>query len=339
MNKRLKINRLVNRYCDELSYLGRSKQSVSLKRARLLKMIGIAKETNVKKYDAKTAKYIRDCLYQCPKNTEKIQCFKGMTIEEIINLNKELKYKLLNELTVEGYISAFRDFFTWLVHEDEVKKNPFDGLKLKRRKLIALHKRRSAYTNEELDRIFNAKFLKKGNYSNCFRFWILPLLRFTGARLNELIQLESKDFEIIDNIYCVHLYPYEYKTEYSGRTIPVHPRLIEMGIKEFVRVMDGELFPETRKYKKCRTDGVSKWAQYWRKKMGFGSGKDLYSFRHTYINELKQKNIQRNKIAYLVGHARDVTLDLYGKPYPQSELFKVINEIDSSHTRNTATFE
>lgn len=339
MNKRLKIYRLVNSYCEELSFLGRSKQSVYLKKRRLMKMIDIAQVKKVKEYNGKTVKYIRDCLYKCPSNSGKIREFKGMNIEQIIEKNKTLKYQILNETTVEGYISALRDFFCWLVHEGEVEKNPVSDLKLKRRKLIAPHKKRSAFSDEDLENMFELNFLKKGNYSNGFRFWILPLLRLNGGRLGEFIQLESKDFETIDGVFCMHLYPDEYKTNNSGRTIPVHPRLIDMGIKEFIKVMDGELFPETRKYQKCRTDGVSKWAQYWRKKIGLGKGKDLHSFRHTFINELKQKNVPRNKIAYLVGHASDVTLDLYGKPYPQSVLFEVINKIDSSHTLNTATFE
>ncbi|WQN27719.1 hypothetical protein ULE26_21360 [Stutzerimonas stutzeri] len=72
-----------------------------------------------------------------------------------------------------------------------------------------------------------------------YRFWLLPLGLYTGARLNELCQLRVHD--VIQDVHGVDLidindngYNKSLKTGPSARQIPICSKLVEMGFLNFV---------------------------------------------------------------------------------------------------------
>ncbi|BCN26290.1 hypothetical protein VYA_34820 [Vibrio alfacsensis] len=53
-----------------------------------------------------------------------------------------------------------------------------------------------------------------------------------------------------------------------------------------------------------------------------------YSFRHTFIDELKQAGVEESMVAQLVGHTHSsMTFGRYGKKYPIQKLSLVIEDI------------
>ena len=53
-----------------------------------------------------------------------------------------------------------------------------------------------------------------------------------------------------------------------------------------------------------------------------------YGFRHTFIDELKQKGIEESLVAQIVGHTHhSLTFGRYGKKYPIEKLSGVIEKI------------
>ncbi|TON37638.1 hypothetical protein CGH57_24835, partial [Vibrio parahaemolyticus] len=72
---------------------------------------------------------------------------------------------------------------------------------------------------------------------------------------------------------------------------------------------------------------TSKWANYWRKKLGFGKGKNLISFRHGFIDGLKKSGVELEKRAQLAGHSINTTADVYSKDYPMDVMFEVVSLI------------
>ncbi|NOH33660.1 hypothetical protein [Vibrio chagasii] len=80
---------------------------------------------------------------------------------------------------------------------------------------------------------------------------------------------------------------------------------------------------------------ASKWFSRRREKLGLGRGKDGHSFRHSFVNELKQKLENFELIRELVGHEDpSVMTSVYSRAYNPKVLLTAINQIDDSHVAN-----
>ena len=68
------------------------------------------------------------------------------------------------------------------------------------------------------------------------RRWVPWLCAYTGARVNEITQMRSRDVMIVDGLHCVRITP-EAGTvkDAKERIVPLHPHLIELGFVKFVR--------------------------------------------------------------------------------------------------------
>lgn len=327
MNREIYL--ILKSHLDNLKSVGRSKETIKLLEKRICTIFDLSDIRNIK--NIKNLKYsdalaIRDKLYQLPKNASKIKEFNGLSKNEIIELNNRKiidKYQTIAIDTVDGYLSAISDFFDWCINNGLLDKNHFKNLKKKRKSLVRPNKKGREFDCVELNEI--SKYLhSKYKPEDGYKYYIVPLLRYTGARLNELIQMSYDDIRIVDGVYCIDIYPDQYKTKNSGRTIPIHPKLIDIGFLDYIKSKNGDLFPETHKFKKCRTDGVSKWSKRWRDKMNLKEGKNLRSFRHNFIDELKKRDVDLEVRAQLAGHRINVTADVYSKDYSMKEMYKYI---------------
>ncbi len=125
------------------------------------------------------------------------------------------------------------------------------------------------------------------------------------------------------------------KNQNSQRFIPVHSELLAIGLvvhAEKTRASDHErLWPEFRR----NTHGsysasYSKWFGQYKNVIGItNSKKTFHSFRHTFIDQLKQLDVPDGKIQELVGHANhSITTGRYGKPYRPVALKEIIEVLD-----------
>lgn len=168
-----------------------------------------------------------------------------------------------------------------------------------------------------------------------YRFWLMPLGIFTGARLNELCQLRVHD--VIKDVHGVNLisindngFQKSLKNQQSRREIPVCSKLIGMGFLEFVeerRRADGadallfsELsFDEKHLYSRdpsrffCGpTTGAGFIGKYCPHTVG--GGWNFKSFRRSFAIRLELSGVPASTIAYLLGHeggVPQVTQDHY----------------------------
>lgn len=124
------------------------------------------------------------------------------------------------------------------------------------------------------------------------------------------------------------------KTEASVRKIAIHPTLIELGILEFLdyRKSRGEfiLFPDLnpRKAGLKRGPTASNWFGRYLDQIGLPSRSDVFhSFRHTFINYLKQQGEQLVIAEELAGHeGQTVNFHIYGKPLWPSTQLRILTE-------------
>ncbi len=313
-----------------MRFLERTVETIELRETRLISSLSYFGNKKVSEVTVSDAKELRNALYFLPANYKKIHSLSEMKIKDVCRYNRSLGergYRTITKLTVEGYISALRSFFEFLVDEGLIEKNPFSKIKMKRADLVRPDMKNHTLSEDELSKIFNY-IESKYNSCNGFKYWVLYLLRFTGARVKEIIQLSSNDLIFKDGIYCLYIYPDEYKTKCSGRVIPLHPKLIEMGFLDFVMSKDGALFNDAIHEGKAISYKTSKWSAHWRSKLGLKKGKNLISFRHTMIDQLKKNGVNIEMRAQIGGHSiNNTTADVYSKDYSISEVYKVISGI------------
>ena len=87
------------------------------------------------------------------------------------------------------------------------------------------------------------------------RYWVTMLAAYSGARLNEVCQLNVADIQRTDGIWAINLNAdskdKSIKTEAGNRIIPLHPKLIDLGLLDYVKQMKNQsqkkLFPNLKK--------------------------------------------------------------------------------------------
>lgn len=199
-----------------------------------------------------------------------------------------------------------------------------------------------AFTAPDVERIFSG-YIYQGtppaNRTKAYPFWFwLPLIGyFTGARTNEIAQLDTADIREIDGHPCFDFCPDDPKAfeakrvkTLEARQVPIHPKLIEIGLLDYVKdqrqAKQKKLFGDGLTYLPPRDDETDHNKEGWAKaaskffneapkgyliEIGVHKahdGKSLYSFRHTLETNLGHakrdgKPIDQSIIDAITGHA------------------------------------
>ena len=188
------------------------------------------------------------------------------------------------------------------------------------------------FTDQELDMILGEQLQSDSlEINKPERYWTTLISAYSGARLNEVCQLSVSDIQKTDRIWAINLNAdcedKSIKTEAGNRIIPVHPKLIELGLLDYVKQIQSQnqekLFPNL---KKMRSTGygtmISRWFARYLKKLGIKKkGKNFHSFRHTVVNKLITKKVYEPFIKELIGHSHgSITMDVYGGRKPLDAL-------------------
>lgn len=178
-----------------------------------------------------------------------------------------------------------------------------------------------AFTPQELSKLFGPAFEENVN-GRPARYWIPLIGLYTGMRIGEISQLQPTDFEL-EGTPCVSVRSHapstsvedlnepkrRVKTLASIRTVPLHPKLIELGLLEYVR---GRL----RQSQRWMWDDLR-----WSEKDGFGKypsrdfqglskaagvyvprRKVFHSFRSTLSQALEAAGLELELIDRFIGH-------------------------------------
>ena len=149
----------------------------------------------------------------------------------------------------DTYKASVRAFLTWAKAHWQDQGFPTtlttDGLEYRGDREEGSHHQR-AMKLPELKRLFEGDEMRAFAESpgNAHRYWLPHLGLFTGARINELCQINPQtDVLSEDGVWCLWLTDEtegdgsirkSVKTPGSKRTVPIHPRLIELGFLKYV---------------------------------------------------------------------------------------------------------
>ena len=113
------------------------------------------------------------------------------------------------------------------------------------------------------------------------------------------------------------------KTEAGNRIIPLHSKLIDLGLHDYVKQTKNQnhhkLFPNLKKMKSTGYGTmISRWFAKYLKKLGIKKkGEIFHSFRHTVVNRLSTQQVYEPFIKELIGHSHgSLTMDVYGGKKP-----------------------
>ena len=209
---------------------------------------------------------------------------------------------------------------------------------------------RDAYTPEDLSKLFwspmytghwredrrdrPGKLLVKDH-----KFWFPLVALHTGMRVEEIAQLKRADLREIDGVWCFDIT--KAKTAAGVRKVPVHPRLLDLGLLDYHAGLKGDrMWPllEAGTEGKYSQAFVQWWPQF-RRLIGMDrEGLKFHSFRHTFISFLLEKQgVAEHVVARLAGQeVRSITAGVYGgklaTPADRLEVFKDADfGVDLSH--------
>jgi integrase len=280
-------------------------------------------------------------ISKLPPNRNKIRMFRDKPINEVIKINKKRNGETLSITTVNHHIQHLSTFFNWMRRNFDVQINPMEGIKIRQSK--SKHDERERFTVEDLQKIFDSnnylteiKRRKRNSKVIVGCYWIPIILLFTGCRINEISQLHIDDikkfkgknlwyFDINDDTDDKRL-----KNKSSKRMIPVHQVLVDLGFLEYVKKLkkkkEQRVFPELTYTRDGYSKDVSRWFNevYLTKlDIKIPQRKVIHSFRHTFIDTLKQGGFRMEMIEELSGHSSGgESRSRYGKRYTVDILYK-----------------
>ena len=214
--------------------------------------------------------------------------------------------------TFNRYLKYFNGLFRWgLANNASLKENPFEGLRVIEKKK-SISEGRKAYSSEQLKTLMS--FTKQYG-KNDRRYWLIMIGRYTGARMNEICQLKPEDI----TSEVIHIRGKILKTTNAKRSIPTHPKLIELGLLQWVsRCNKNRLFHEWKVVKGSYSHAASRWFSrnnpFKSEIKGMKAEVDFHSLRHTVATELKSAGVASQYTAQILGHSNgNITYDRYGK--------------------------
>jgi integrase len=305
---------------DPHSYINETKD-YRPKLMLLAEIVGDVLVKNITKSDI--VKY-KNVLFRLPSNRNKKPMYSKRTIEQLIEMDIS-PHDLLSNTTISNHFVKVASFLSWLSENDLAEYNLCSPLKRVIKKDKSDSELRSEFNGSDLSALFNNNYYLEGRHRYQSHYWIPLLALFTGARLNELCQLDSTDIVKIDGIWCIDVNSKNrkrLKNLSSARVIPLHSTLIvKLSFLDFVKSQTNQkLFPELKESQVGHGQSFSKWFnRTYRKNVGVGQcqeRKDFHSFRHTFANYFKQmEDVQEYRVSEILGHKGNstITYSRYGK--------------------------
>ena len=191
-------------------------------------------------------------LMKLPKNIKKMPRYRNKTLSEILAMEIPEK-DLMDPRTLRDKFSKINSFLSWIKEQGyTLPGNIFGILTLKSSK--SPRQEREVFTPEDLGKLFRNEGFRALERERPERYWVPLVALYSGARLEEICQLEVRDIRKVGDVWCFDINDRgdkAVKTDAGKRLVPLHPQLIALGFLEYWETMkrEGEkrLFPNLKK--------------------------------------------------------------------------------------------
>ena len=257
----------------------------------------------------------------------------------------------ISEKRVNMLLECISTFFKWAINNGYSENNPIDSIRAIVPKRSTKQTRRP-WNNYELSRLFSSPV-----YTGCLNerrrsvdgrlvikdclYWLPIVALYTGARLEELCQLYSRDLKRSQGIYYLQIKETEdengrltqrLKNTSSQREVPVHRKLIELGFIDWAKNHEHDML-----FKIDTIGPDQKWSsrfsrQFGKYKRTIGindTGVVFHSFRHNVMDFYKQNSADQTLVRQLVGHIESsLSLGRYSEKYDLSKMSDFVNQLE-----------
>ncbi|WP_392553168.1 site-specific integrase [Orbus wheelerorum] len=322
-DKSLSVITLCNDYIQEkgTNWKYATQLSSQANKALLIEIFDYLKLDDVNKITRKDMLKVRGVIKLLPVNRK--QRFKNFSLKDV--LRHEYSQTIATR-TINGHLIFLSSVFNWAEKNDIIKKNLATDLLLKDEQKES--DKRNAFSIKQIEQLLSsckAHYVKNGL---AWQYYIPLLSAITGARLNEISQLQVKDIIRLENglIYIDinedGIEGKSLKNQYSARYVPLVNNAFGFNYHEFMNYVESRgdknnlLFEVTWTDKGRYSDKVSKWFNRTLLKQTLNSPKGLsfHSFRHSLATLLKSTGTPLSTAQQILGHSsQSITYDTYGK--------------------------
>lgn len=269
--------------------------------------------------NSKSAQKVKSTLQQVPKNINSNPKTRGLTFEDAITV---VGVERMHVKTINKHLNACHGLFKWAEKNGYVSKNVFTGLTIKLKK--SGDGERTAFSKDQIGKILSAILKDETSaIKKEYQRWGPLIAIYSGARLNEIAQLQLGDVRQVDGLWCFDINEkadgVRLKTSSATRLIPIHSELLELGFLEHV-----ERLMKAGKQRLLHELSLSQGTGYGRNLSRWfngpflkavdmsGQGLVFHSFRHTMVTNLLQSGVAEPLVKAIVGHAQEgVTQQVY----------------------------
>ena len=247
--------------------------------------------------------------------------WRDVPLREVARIAVETCKAAMSAANVNEHMNKLSSVLNWAIREDICTANPAKGLRLPN--VRSAKDRRRAFSRQQLQCIFDAPLYRgcvddERRYSvvgdqrpRRSRFWVPLLSLFGGLRLNEACQLLVSDIRQNRGVLCIHVSSegetQVLKTAASSRVVPVHPKLIEIGLEDFLEIARST--GQVRLFDEIKLDsfgmhsgGFSRWFSRFLVTCGASAPLTCFhSFRHSFRDALRNGGVDRELALALGG--------------------------------------
>lgn len=245
-------------------------------------------------------RYLRKLSAQTPKNVSKV------TANDIRNFVADLHIK---DNSVQTILNIFRSFFSWLLREEIIKKNPMNKIPAINVTKKALRK---ALSSEDLETVRNACSAPREKA-------LLEFLYSTGCRLSEVVGLQLSQIDMFKRSATVIGKGKKERVVYFSIKAKLY-------LQNYLLTRPGTgtaLFTSTRQ--PCNALGARR-IQKIIKSIGKRAQLDLdlypHLLRHTFATMGLNNGMDITIIQYLLGHSNLSTTQIYATISPQNVMYE-----------------
>ncbi|CVI54557.1 Site-specific recombinase XerD [Agrobacterium deltaense NCPPB 1641] len=270
-------------------------------------------DTDVRTLTAMEAKRVKDTLLSYPRNRSKNPLTRGRPLADVLNLPN---VEIIQVATINKYLQTYHELFEWAKQNHHTNDNFFSGLAVKQTKKNK-DGERDAYTDDQIRLILRTVLHNDdGLVTKPYQKWATLIGIYTGARLGEIAQLHLKDIHQEDGIWVFNMNEEgdrkSLKTSAARRLVPIHSKLIEAGLLDYVQNMTNrnatKLFPD---FSYDPKNGWGRQQSRWFNdrllvQLGLKSKTRVFhSLRHTVNTRLLQAGVADPLVKSIIGHEQD----------------------------------
>ena len=277
--------------------------------AHVKSFIEIVGDLPVEKIKSAQLSKFRDTLLQLPKS--KAAKIRSMPVAEQIAYAKAHNEQLKSPNTVKNALKKISGVFTYAVEVELIDVNPVARVKKPAaKKVTEATELERGYSKHDLEAIFKHPIFTDKDAHKTYSwasYWVPLICRYTGARLNEIGQLNREDIEQSEGIFYFNIRRGEgqsVKANASVRHVPIHSHLIQLGFLEYCDSIDkGRLFPQVPldKYGKASNALSSWWGDRVRETV-IDPKAPSHEFRHTIKTEFRELSVPDSVSDRITGH-------------------------------------